>query len=163
MSDGETRRETGAGSHAGRIQPLLAGYLAPALLVLVACSQIYLAHVRELLSPARGGGFGLFSTVDKLGHRQLRMFVSGPSGSAKVALPARPVIAKRIRNTASLPTEASLRTVAELMEELGRTVEVEGEPPFPLARVEVWKRAFDQDSLRASRELVAELVVQRRR
>lgn len=146
---------------ARRIGELLARYIAPLLLILVAISQIYLASVRELLTPARGGGFGLFSTVDKLAHRQLRMFWIGPSGSAKVALPGQEPIVKQIRSAAALPTEARLRQIAELVDERGRRVEVQGDPPFPSSRIEVWKRAFDQESLQASRVKVNELVVER--
>ncbi len=59
--------------NAADVDEWLARYLPPILLVLVAATQIYLADVRDLLTPARGGGFGLFSTVDKLRHRHLRV------------------------------------------------------------------------------------------
>ncbi len=41
----------------------LATILPGALLVLVACSQIYMAHTGEL-TPSKGGGFGMFAAVD---------------------------------------------------------------------------------------------------
>lgn len=152
-----------AGTRRRFIGELLARFVPPTLLVLVAISQLYWTEGRGLLTPARGGGFGLFSTVDKLAHRQVRMFWVGPQGSAQVGLPGGSDNLKRMKIAASLPTESKLRGIVERMEQQGRAVQVDGEPPFPRARVEVWKRAFDQDSLQASRVKVTELVVERPR
>lgn len=147
----------------GFVAELVARFLPPTLLVLVAISQLYWTEGRGLLTPARGGGFGLFSTVDKLAHRQVRMFWVGPEGTVHVGLPGTPENLKRLKMAASLPTESKLRGIVALMAQQGRAVEVDGEGPFPTARVEVWKRAFDQDTLQASRVLVTELQVERPR
>lgn len=132
-----------------------ARYLPALLLVIVACTQIHLASVRELLTPARGAGFGLFSTVDKLADRHLRIYWTDPSGDALASLPADPAIRRHIRMAASMPSEARLRALAAL------AVRTPEQALRTTLRVEVWKRAFDQDRLEARRVKIRELRVER--
>lgn len=61
-------------------------YLAPALLVVVACVQLTLVRTHDLL-PWKGGGFGMFSTLDRPGARLLRVWLITPEGEALVASP----------------------------------------------------------------------------
>lgn len=49
-------------------------YGSPALLCVVACAQIYYATTGSL-SPWKGGGFGMFSTVDSPDARFLRIYL----------------------------------------------------------------------------------------
>ena len=51
-------------------------YLPITLLVLIASLQFVLAHTKDL-SPWKGGGFGMFSTVDSPGARKLRVYLVG--------------------------------------------------------------------------------------
>jgi len=61
-------------------------YGAPMLLVLVASVQLVVANT-TLLSPWKGGGFGMFSTVDSPSARFLRIILDTPSGSVRVSMP----------------------------------------------------------------------------
>ncbi len=56
------------------------------LMVLVASAQLVVVHT-ALLSPWKGGGFGMFSTVDSPSARFLRIILDTPSGSVRVSMP----------------------------------------------------------------------------
>lgn len=116
----------------------------------MALLQIYLAHVRQILTPPKGGGFGLFSTVDRLETRVVRAYVIGEGWERPVALEAS---SESLPGTLSLPTEAALRSIARPL--LTRSY------PWPIVgvRVEVWKRDFDSASLRARRVKLRELTL----
>lgn len=64
----------------------LSVYLAPALLVVVACVQLTLVRTHDLI-PWKGGGFGMFSTLDRPGARILRVWLITPEGEALVVSP----------------------------------------------------------------------------
>jgi hypothetical protein len=49
-------------------------YFPVALLVIVAFHQLYLTHTNAYLNPDKGGGFGMFATVDKLNNRSLMVY-----------------------------------------------------------------------------------------
>ena len=59
---------------------------APLLLCAVACVQIYLA-LTNTLSPWKGGGFGMFSTVDSPDARFLRIYLINDNEETAVILP----------------------------------------------------------------------------
>jgi hypothetical protein len=122
------------------------------LLIAVALLQIYLAHVRHILTPAKGGGFGLFSTVDKLESRNLRAYLIGDTWERPVALDGLWGIMPR---ALSLPTDAALRVVAKTL--LARAPA----QPIVAARVEVWTRDFDSRSGQARRVKLRELTLRR--
>jgi hypothetical protein len=126
---------------------------APAvLLIAVALLQIYLAHVRQILTPAKGGGFGLFSTVDKLETRNLRAYLVGDTWERPVKLDGLWGVMPR---ALSLPTDAALRDVAKVL--LARAPG----RPIVAARVEVWTREFDVRSGEARRVKLRELTLRR--
>ena len=58
---------------------------APALLVLTALGQVALTRAGPL-TPWKGGGFGLFSTVDKLENRILLAWIETPDGDELAVL-----------------------------------------------------------------------------
>jgi hypothetical protein len=60
---------------------------APAILVLIASVQLFMAHGYHL-TPWKGGGFGMFSTVDSQGARFLRIYLITPNGRTPVEIPA---------------------------------------------------------------------------
>jgi hypothetical protein len=91
-----------------RRQRLLA-WGAPALLVAVAASQFWLAHARNL-SAWKGGGFGMFSTVDSPGGRFLRIYLVTPRGEMPVALP--PALAPLALECRTLPSAGRLGRLA---------------------------------------------------
>ena len=59
---------------------------SPILLCAIACLQIFLAMTRSL-SPWKGGGFGMFSTVDSPDARFLRIYLVNGSEETAVLLP----------------------------------------------------------------------------
>lgn len=59
---------------------------APLLLCAVACVQIYVA-LTKTLSPWKGGGFGMFSTVDSPDARFLRIYLINDNEETAVILP----------------------------------------------------------------------------
>ena len=59
---------------------------APVLLCAIACLQIFLAMTKSL-SPWKGGGFGMFSTVDSPDARFLRIYLINGNEETAVVLP----------------------------------------------------------------------------
>lgn len=92
-----------------RIPDRLLYVLAPALLVLVACTQRVLVHTQDLTA-WKGGGFGMFSTYDGPGARTLRLIVVTPDGEAVVAFPNLSTLETRL---VYFPTAGILRDLAE--------------------------------------------------
>lgn len=88
---------------------LAARYGAPALLAAVAVVQGWQAQ-RLDLSPWKGAGFGMFSTVDAPKARFLRIHLETPDGEVPVPLPAS--LARPIREVQTLPTERRLHRLA---------------------------------------------------
>lgn len=67
-----------------RLRALVWG--SPLLLCAIACLQIYLAMTKSL-SPWKGGGFGMFSTVDSPDARFLRIYLVNGNEETAVLLP----------------------------------------------------------------------------
>jgi hypothetical protein len=88
---------------------LVARYGAPALLAAVALFQGYQTE-RHDLTPWRGGGFGMFSTVDVPTARFFRLYLATDEGEIPAPLPA--TLAISFREVQTLPTEAGLRRLA---------------------------------------------------
>ena len=122
----------------------------------VALSQIVLALTANL-TPSKGGGFGLFSTVDKLENRNLRAYLLTPKGEIPFvipqAVPAQEELRKPIYRAASLPAQYYLQAITDDLVTKPYGI------PFDGIRVEVWKMAFDSTALKASREKLAERTV----
>lgn len=59
---------------------------SPLLLCAIACLQIFLAMTKSL-SPWKGGGFGMFSTVDSPDSRFLRIYLISGNDETAVVLP----------------------------------------------------------------------------
>ena len=109
--------------------------LPAALLVTIACCQIALTRTSSL-SPWKGGGFGMFASLDGMGFRSVRLFVEAPSRSEELAVPDS--LAGDAMKVAALPTERALRSFA------GRVLERERQRQRPAdsVRVEVWRTSF---------------------
>jgi hypothetical protein len=101
--------------------------VAPLLLVALAALQIGLATGFGL-SPWKGGGFGMFATLDHPGLREVRL-LAGDDGH-RIALPSD---ARRLRDAALVwPSPGRLGALARAVEaEQGSVV------------VEVWRARFD--------------------
>lgn len=98
-------------------------YLAPALLVLVAGVQFFSAFANDQ-TPWKGGGFGMFSTVDSPGARYLKIYLVSDDGEVAVRLPPRLSRLRRIIRT--LPTQENLDLLARALNE-----ETWVEAPYP--------------------------------
>lgn len=114
--------------------------LPAALLVLVAGAQMTLGRVWGL-SPWKGGGFGMFSTLDARPFRYLRVYLTAPERSEELAIPA------SLEDVAAaaeiLPTDAQLERLARRIVQRERT---RGRPVAQV-RIEVWREVFAQGSL----------------
>ena len=86
-------------------------YAAPILLVLVAVSHAYLVLQHDL-SPWKGGGFGMFSTVDKHEARWFRVYLQTDVGSVvpefPLAFDSRKALLRRGKELGALPTRTAL-------------------------------------------------------
>lgn len=64
------------------------GFLAPSILLLIALFQLIQAGTRGL-SPWKGGGFGMFSTVESPSSRVVKAYLGTPQGRIPVQIPGR--------------------------------------------------------------------------
>jgi hypothetical protein len=123
----------------------------PLLLVTVAVTQMVLALTLHL-SPWKGGGFGMFASVDGLPFRSVRIEVSAVDRSEQLAVP--PSLTRLADAAATLPSRRSLERLADGViareRRHGRAVD--------RVRVEVW-RADYSSSLEAVWTRVAGLSV----
>ena len=125
---------------------------APTLLLLtVAAGQMVMARTSDL-SPWKGGGFGMFSSVDGSPFRWTRIYVSAPERSEELALP--PSLADQADRVVTWPRQRAMeslaRAVAARERRYGRPVES--------VRVEVW-RATVTPSLDVSEALVRQITL----
>lgn len=95
-------------------RPLVLGLAAPAVLAAVALTQVVLTQTRDL-TPWKGGGFGMFSSVDLESHRAVRAYLGTPDGEVPAVLTAPDGVSAVSEDTVvrarNLPTPASLDAV----------------------------------------------------
>jgi hypothetical protein len=119
------------------------------LLTIVAIGQIVLAHTTDL-SPWKGGGFGMFATIDGTATRHVRLFVRAPDRSEELAI--QPSFERAAAKAELFPSYQSLKRLADAVaarERRYRRAAAE-------IRVQVWRSTFDAESLRATERLVRE-------
>jgi len=85
-------------------------YTAPALLTTLACIQLFLG-LNFGLTPWKGGGFGMFSTVDSPEARTVRVYLETDDGALPTRVPS--WLSSRRRYTRSLPTDFRIQGLAE--------------------------------------------------
>jgi hypothetical protein len=133
--------------------PRLAIALPSVLLVIVAAAQMTLART-AILTPWKGGGFGMFTTIDGLPFQHVRLFVEAPGRSEQLAIPESLEI--EAAKVATFPHRRAL-------ERLGRAIiarEHSRGRAADRARVEVW-RADISPSLESSWTKLREITVPR--
>jgi hypothetical protein len=151
--------------------PRFRAVFAPVLLIVIAAAQIVLARAHAL-TPWKGGGFGMFSTVDSRNARFLRTYVRTEEGERPVQLPQRgQAPASRLK---SLPTHATLVEVAQtLTDAVWVRVEEGGSPQLrprrktetmpavhiQAARAELWRYHFDVAARRLKAVKLDEVVL----
>lgn len=104
--------------------------LPAALLVLVAGTQMVLARTADL-SPWKGGGFGMFSSIDGLSFRDVRIFIRAEGRAEELALP--PSLMDAAARAAAFPRPRQLRGLAAAVIERERRAE----RPIESIRLEV--------------------------
>ena len=117
---------------------------APALLLaLVAVCQIVLAKTADL-TPWKGGGFGMFATLDHNAHRRLEVVVDGTERSEALEIP--PSLQADAARATAFPAEWMLRVlargVARREQRYRRSVS--------RVTITVWRSDFDPTTLGAS-------------
>jgi hypothetical protein len=126
-------------SRARRLLPVL-----PALLLLaVAGAQLALAR-RALLSPWKGGGFGMFSTLDARPYRYVRIYVEASDRSEELRVPAS--LEEEATAAEILPTP---RNLARLAHAIAERESARGRPVETVS-VELWRAEYETESLAAT-------------
>jgi hypothetical protein len=117
--------------------------LPPLLLTVVALLQIVLARTADLTA-WKGGGFGMFSTLDHGAYRGVDIVVDGPERSESLEIP--PSLEIAAARAAAFPVDWLMRDLAE------RVVARERRYERAVSRVTVtaWRADFDRAALRAS-------------
>ena len=118
-----------------RVTDAVAVAVPTALLLAVATTQVWLSTTSRL-SPWKGGGFGMFASVDGLAFRTVRITVSAPERSEELHVPAS--LDDLAARTATFPHDAA-------MERLGRAVgarERRQGRPVQNVTIDVWRAAY---------------------
>ena len=123
--------------------------LAPtALLLAIAAAQMTFARTSGL-SPWKGGGFGMFASVDGLPFRWIRLYVTAPDRSEELAVPQS--LEERAHKAATWPHSRALQKLARDVIARERRLS----HPVDTVRVEVW-RADISPTLDVSEMLVCD-------
>lgn len=163
--------------------------LMPVILTAVACFQMYRTRTYAT-TPWKGGGFGMFSTIDFPPARVQRVYLVRDGVVMPVALDAR--FEEALRLMRNIPQPEVLQNVgrelgafrwvyaparypdadAVFRKRSGQGVTVLGhgeavpdesvELPYDAVRVEVWRYRFDAEQGRAGLEIISEATVARR-
>ena len=110
------------------------------VLAVVAATQIVMTEV-QMLSPWKGGGFGMFSTLDERPFRYVRMFVRAPERSEELAVP--PSLEELAASAEILPGDPQLERLARAVVARERR----RRRPADEVRLEVWRVEFAAGSL----------------
>jgi hypothetical protein len=90
----------------------------PVVLIVVALTQITLAHTRDL-TPWKGGGFGMFASVDLLSYRPVQAEFVTDAGPVPIDVhdfrDAGDLARKHYTNARGLPDERRLTQLVEVM------------------------------------------------
>jgi len=144
-------------------------YLPPALLTVVALQQMVLSRTADLV-PWKGGGFGMFSSVDSERSRIIRAFVIAEGREYPVASSI-DELGRAVPKAAAYPTRARLERLAERMAELPWWLDPETRAASPdrgtgkprrrirptAIRLQIFRIVFDSASRGAERLLLAEV------
>lgn len=127
-------------------------YLPVTLLIGVACTQLWVAHVTNL-SPWAGGGFGMFSTTDVRGNRHLHAFALRPGLRRELEIPSS--LHHDVQRILVFPSEGALRTLALELADLPTP----DEGPLAAIEIQVWATHFASDTLQPSGVLLQAIEV----
>jgi hypothetical protein len=116
-------------------------FVPPALLAVVAFTQLGLATTTAGLTPWKGGGFGMFSTLDHGAYRGVDVVVDAPDRSEALEVP--PSLEELAARVAAFPSDRLLRQLAEGI--VAR--EHRHERPVAKVTLTVWRTDFDVGTL----------------
>ena len=116
----------------------LAIALPAVLLLTVASTQMILARTGDL-SPWKGGGFGMFASVDGLPFRWVRVFVSAPRRSEEIAIP--PSLEEEAQRVVTWPYRGAIERLARATVKRERRYG----RPVDAVRVEIWRAEVTGD------------------
>jgi hypothetical protein len=85
-------------------------FAVPAVLIVVACIQIYLAKTHDL-TPWKGGGFGMFSTVDDAQARWIRCYAITNGRETPAGAPDQ--FGRAIARLRAMPSQDKLQQLAD--------------------------------------------------
>jgi hypothetical protein len=140
-----------AGPSGARPAPGWRVVLPVVLLLVVALAQVTLVYTAGL-SPWKGGGFGMFSTTDDGGRRQVRVFVSAPERSEEIAIS--PSLEDAARRAAVLPTDGGLTRLARRVVDRERR----NSRPVDTVRIEAWRIDYAPGTLLATTRRLRDFV-----
>jgi hypothetical protein len=113
------------------------------LLVIVASTQIIWSRTLGL-TPWKGGGFGMFSSLDDAAFRFVRVVVEAPDRSEEIEMA--PSLEDAAARAVTLPSAYRLERLAVAVAARERR----NRRPVTVVRVEVWRQDFDRVTLRAT-------------
>jgi hypothetical protein len=122
---------------------VLSSWLSPVLLVLVAALQVGLAHTADLTA-WKGGGFGMFSTLDHGAYRGIDVVVDAPDRSESLEIP--PSLETAAARAAACPTDALMRVLAQEVTARERRYQ----RAVTRVTVTAWRTDFERRTLQAS-------------
>ena len=117
--------------------------LPPVLLAVVALLQIALARTADLTA-WKGGGFGMFSTLDHGAYRGVDIVVDAPDRSESLEIP--PSLEVAAARAAAFPVDWLMRDLAKGV----AAREERYERAVSRVTVTAWRAEFDRASLRGS-------------
>jgi hypothetical protein len=121
---------------------MLAKSLPPVVLVAIAAIQLSLTHAIDLTA-WKGGGFGMFATLDHGAYRGVDVLVDAPDRSESLAIP--PSLETAAARAAACPADWVLRALAEG----GVARERRYQRAVSRVTVTAWRADFDRTTLHA--------------
>ena len=119
--------------------------LPAVLLVVVALAQIGLTRT-SLLTPWKGGGFGMFATLDHGAFRGVDIVVDGPERSEMIEIP--PSLDELSARVANMPADWLLRQLGEGVVRRERRYQ----RAVDKVTITVWGTRFDPVTLQAEEQ-----------
>jgi hypothetical protein len=121
----------------------MAKFVPPAVLIVVAIVQIGLVRTADL-TPWKGGGFGMFSTLDHGAYRGIDVVVDARDRSETLEIP--PSLETAASRAANCPVDGLLRALADNVAARERRYQ----RPVSQVTLTVWRAEFDRETLRAT-------------
>jgi hypothetical protein len=120
--------------------------LPPILLTVVAVVQIALVRTGDLTA-WKGGGFGMFSTLDHGAFRRVDIVVEATERSEEIELT--PSLEVPVARAVTFPSQRNLTALAQSVVERERRYA----KPVETVRLQVWRQEFDPVTLHATERL----------